>query len=58
MIECFVGNAFGVFSCRFGAVWCSAADTHHELLDWVVSGACFLTGVFECDIEHCRSYAV
>ena len=41
------------------AVWCSAADTHHKLLDRVVSGAWSLTGgVFECDITHCRSVAV
>ena len=33
------------------AVWSSAADTHHKLLDRVVSGARFLTGgVFECDM--------
>ena len=25
-------------------MWCSAADTHHKLLDRVVSGASFLTG--------------
>ena len=41
------------------AVWCSAADTHLKLLDRVVSGARFLTGVvFECDIAHRRSVAV
>ena len=41
------------------AVWCSAADTHHKLLDRVVSGASFFTGgVFECDLEHRRSMAV
>ena len=41
------------------AVWCSAADTHHKLLDRVVSIARFLTGgVFECDISHRRSVAV
>ena len=41
------------------AVWCSAADTHHRLLDRVVSGASFLTGgVFECDLAHGRSVAV
>ena len=38
---------------------CSAADTHLKLLDHVVSGASFLTGVmFECDLAHCRSVAV
>ena len=41
------------------AVWCSAADTHLELLDRAVSGARFLIrGVFECDISHRRSVAV
>ena len=41
------------------AVWCSAADTHRKLLDFVVSGASFLTrGVFECDLAHRRSVAV
>ena len=41
------------------AVWCSAADTNHKLLDRAVSGARFLTGVvLECDIAHCRSVAV
>ena len=40
-------------------VWCSAADTHLELLDHAVSGARFLTGgVFECDIARRRSVAV
>ena len=38
---------------------CSAADTHLQLLDRVVSGASFLTGgVFECDLAHRRSVAV
>ena len=41
------------------AVWCSAADTHLNLLDRAVSGAQFLTGaVFECDIAHCQSAAL
>ena len=41
------------------AVWCSAADTHLQLLECAVSGARFLTGgVFECDIAHRRSVAV
>ena len=41
------------------AVRCSAADTHHKLLDHAVSGARFLTGgVFECAIAHRRSVAV
>ena len=38
---------------------CSAADTHHKLLDRLVSGASILTkGVFEYDSAHRRSVAV
>ena len=41
------------------AVQCSAADTHLKLLDRVVSGISFLTGVvFECDLTHRRSVPV
>ena len=41
------------------AVWCSAADTHLKLLDYVDSGDNFATrGVFECDLGHRRSTAV
>ena len=41
------------------AVWCSAADIHHKLIDRVVSGAGFLTGsFFECDFAHRRSEVV
>ena len=41
------------------AVWCSAADTHPQLLDRVISDVRVLTwGVFKCDIAHCRSVAV
>ena len=40
-------------------MWCSAADTHLNLLDRVVSRACFLAGaVLNCDLSHCRSVAV
>ena len=40
-------------------MWCSAADTHHKILDRIVSGASVLTaGVFECDLAHRRSVAV
>ena len=43
----------------YSAVWCSAADTHLKLSDFVVSGACFLTGgVLNCDLSHRRSVAV
>ena len=58
-----LGRCFGGFVLPVleycSAVWCSAADTHLELLDRVVSGASFLTGgVFECDVAHRRSVAV
>ena len=40
-------------------MWCSAAETHLELLDRVVSGACFLAGgLLQCDLAHRRSVAV
>ena len=41
MLICFVLPVLEYSS----AVWCSAADTHLRLLDRVVSGASFLTGV-------------
>ena len=41
------------------AVWCLAANTHFELLDRVVSGACFFAGgVLNCNLSHRRSVAV
>ena len=56
--RCFRGFVLPV-SEYCSAVWCSAADTHLKLLDYVVSGANFLTGgVFECDLAHRRSAAV
>ena len=56
--RCFRGFVLLVLEYCF-AVWCSAADTHLNLLDRAVSGARFLTGgVFECDISHLRSVAV
>ena len=64
MIDRFLGGAFGILSCQFWSIfqhsaWCSAADTHHKLLDRAVSGARFLTGgVFECDISHRRFVSV
>ena len=64
MIDCFLGDAFGVLSCPFwssvnSAVWCSTADAHLKLLDRVVSGSGFLTGgVFQCDHSPRRSEAV
>ena len=41
------------------AVWCSAADTHLQLLDRVVSGACFIAAiVLNFNLSHRRSLAV
>ena len=42
--RCFLGFVLPVLE-YCSAVWCSAADTHVKLLDRVVSGARFLTGV-------------
>ena len=63
MIDHFLRDAFLGFVLPVleycSAVWCSAADTHLELLDREVSGARFLTGsVFDCDIAHRQSVAV
>ena len=56
--RCIQGFVLPVLDYCF-AVWCSAAYTHLELLDCVVSGPRFLTGgVFECDIAHHWSVAV
>ena len=56
--RCFLGFVLPVLE-YCSAVWCSAADTHHKLLDRVVSGARFLTGgVIECDFAHRRSVAI
>ena len=56
--RCFLGFVLPVLE-HCSAVWCSAADTHLNLLDRAVNGARFLTvGVFECDISHRRSVAV
>ena len=39
-------------------VWCSAARSHHKLLDRVVRNAGFLAGgVLECNLAHRRSVA-
>ena len=64
MIDRFLGDAFGLFSCRFwSTVLHSGArmriHTLIKLLDRAVSVGRFLTGgVFECDIVHRRSVAV
>ena len=56
--RCFRGFVLPVLE-YCSAVWCSAADTHLELLHHAVSGARFLTGgVFQCDIAHRRSVVV
>ena len=54
MIYRFLGNAFAVLSCPeyHSSVWCSATDAHLKLLDRLVSGACFLTGVCFSVILH------
>ena len=40
------------------AVWCSAADSHLNLLDRVVRSACFLAGgVLDCNLAHRPSVA-
>ena len=64
MIDCTLGDAFGVlsFNSRLeycSAVWCSAADTHLKPPGRVVSGVSLLTGgMFECNISHRRFVAV
>ena len=41
------------------AVWCSAADSHLKLLDWVVRSLDFLAGdVLEGNLAHRQSVAV
>ena len=56
--RCFRGFVLPILE-YCSVVWCSAAETHLNLLDRAVSGARFLTGcVFECDIAHRRSVAV
>ena len=56
--RCFRGFVLPVLEYCF-AGWCSALDLHLKQLDWVVSGASFLTGgVFECDLAHRRSVAI
>ena len=56
MTDCFLEDAFWFCPTSFvycSEVWCSAADTHHKLLDLVVSDASFLTMVvFKCDLVH------
>ena len=42
--RCFRGFVLPVLE-YYSAVWCSAPDTHHRILDRVVGFACFLTGV-------------
>ena len=56
--KCFRGFVLPVLE-YCSALWRSAADTHSELLDRVVTCAHLLNeGVFECAIAHRRSVAV
>ena len=58
LVRCFLGFVLPILE-YCSAVWCSAADTHLNLLYRVVNGASFLTGGgLECDLVHCRSVAV
>ena len=63
MIDCILGDAFGVLSCPFwsAVLQCGARLPIHtfKLRNRAVSGARFLTGgVFECDIANRRFVAV
>ena len=64
MIDCFLGDTFGVLSYPYWstALQCGARlqiDSHLKLLDFVLGGTSFLTGcVFRCDSAHRRSVAV
>ena len=55
-----LGRCFLCFLQYFSAVWCSAADTHHKLLDLLVSQWCYFFNwrCALCDIAHQRSVAV
>ena len=56
--RCFRGFVLPVLE-YYSAVWCSAADTRHKLLNCVVSDASFRTGgVFECHMANRRSVSV
>ena len=50
------------FDAHFGVLFCSVVlgcCYIPQLLDWVVNGACFLTGgVYDCDLAHRRSVVV
>ena len=49
--RCFWGFVLPVLE-YCSAVWCSAANSHLELLDRVVSGACFSAGgMLNCDLS-------
>ena len=57
MIDCFLGDAFGVLSCQFGVLFCSVVLL--QLLHSAVSSVSFLTmGVFECDLVRRQSVSV
>ena len=56
MIDCFLGDALGFFSCPF---WSTVLPFYARLPIHTVRGASFLTmGVFECDLAHRRSVPV
>ena len=60
MIDRFLGDAFVVLSCSFWStvLQCGARLPIHTLNYWSVVLVFLTTGVFEWDINHCRSVAV
>ena len=55
LIECFLGDAFGVLSCLFWntVLQCGDLLPIHTLNYWTVQWCQFFTrGVFECDLAH------
>ena len=62
MINCSSGDVLGFCLASFGILFCSVVfgcDTHLQLLDHVVRGACFIAGgVLNCGLSHLRSVAV
>ena len=58
MVRCFWGFVMPILE-YCSVLRCSAADTHHRLLDCVVTRASFLAGsVLECNLSSRRSVAV
>ena len=59
MIDCFLGDAFGLFSCPFWCIVLQCSARLPKLLDRAVSFASFLTGgMYACDLADRRSVAV